>query len=48
MVTLPDRVYVLGLWQLDIDYLAGRISDDELAAIIDRLKVDLAPAEISG
>lgn len=29
-----------------IGYLAGRIPDDELAAIIDRLKVDLTPAEV--
>lgn len=30
-----------------IRYLAGRIPDDEVAAIIDRLKVDLTPAEVS-
>ncbi|MEI2702201.1 MAG: helicase-related protein [Baekduia sp.] len=30
-----------------ISYLAGRVPDDELATIIDRLKVDLTPAEIS-
>ena len=30
-----------------ISYLAGRVPDDELAKIIDRLKVDLTPAEVS-
>lgn len=30
-----------------IGYLAGRIPDDEIASIIDRLKVDLTPAEVS-
>lgn len=30
-----------------IGYLAARIPDDELVALIDRLKVDLTPADIS-